>query len=105
MHCFSGSVEFMKECVKEGYYIALGGVVTFKNAAKPKEVAVEVPLDRLLVETDCPYLTPHPHRGAENEPAYVKFVAEEIARLKNISLEKVSNATTENAFRAFNIEV
>ena len=105
MHCFSGSVEFMKECVKEGYYIALGGVVTFKNAAKPKEVAVEIPLDRLLVETDCPYLTPHPHRGEENEPAYVKFVAEEIARLKNISFEEVAQATTKNAFKAFNIEV
>ena len=105
MHCFSGSVEFMKECIKEGYYIALGGVVTFKNATKPKEVAVEIPLDRLLVETDCPYLTPHPHRGEENEPAYVKFVAEEIAHLKNISFKEVAEATTKNAFKAFNIEV
>ena len=85
MHCFSGSVEFMKDCIKEGYYIALGGVVTFKNAAKPKEVAREIPIDRLLVETDCPFLTPHPHRGEENEPAYVKFVAEEIAELKGLS--------------------
>ena len=105
MHCFSGSPEFMKECVKEGYYIALGGIVTFKNALKPKEVATEVPLDRLLVETDCPYLTPTPHRGEENEPSYVKFVAEEIARLKNISFEEVADATTKNALKVFNIEV
>ena len=105
MHCFSGSVEFMKECVKEGYYIALGGIVTFKNALKPKEVAKEIPLEKLLVETDCPYLTPHPHRGEENEPAYVKFVAEEIARLKNISFEEVAQYTTQNALKVFNIGV
>ena len=105
MHCFSGSVEFMKECIKEGYYIALGGVVTFKNAAKPKEVAREIPIDRLLVETDCPFLTPHPHRGEENEPAYVKFVAEEIAELKGLSFEEVSNATTQNAIKVFGLEV
>ena len=105
MHCYSGSTEFMKECINEGYYIALGGIVTFKNAVKPKEVAVEVPLDRLLVETDCPYLTPTPHRGEENEPAYVKFVAQEIANLKGISFEEVSKATTQNALKVFNIEV
>lgn len=103
MHCFSGSVEFMRECVKEGYYIALGGIVTFKNALKPKEVAKEVPLDRLLIETDCPFLTPHPHRGEENEPAYVKFVAEEIAKLKGISFEELAKATTDNALKVFNI--
>ena len=105
MHCFSGSVEFMKECVKQGYYIALGGIVTFKNAQKPKEVAKEVPLERLLVETDCPFLTPHPHRGEENEPAYVKFVAQEIANLKGISFDEVADATTQNALKVFNIEV
>lgn len=105
MHCFSGSVEFMKECINQGWYIALGGIVTFKNALKPKEVAKEIPLEKLLVETDCPYLTPHPHRGEENEPAYVKFVAEEIANLKGISFEEVSNATTYNALKAFNIKV
>ena len=67
-HCFSGSVEFMKECVKQGWYIALGGVVTFKNAVKIKDVAREVPLDRLVLETDSPYLTPVPYRGKENSP-------------------------------------
>lgn len=97
MHCFSGSPEFAQECVKAGYYIALGGVVTFKNAKKMKEVAIETPLDRLLLENDAPYLTPMPHRGEENQPAYVKFVAEEIAKLRGISLEELAIATTQNA--------
>lgn len=101
MHCFSGSVEFAKECVKEGFYIALGGVTTFKNAKKAKEVAKTVPLDRLLLETDSPYMTPVPFRGKENEPAYVKYVAEEIANLRGITLEEVDIATTENAHRLF----
>ena len=89
MHCFSGSVEFMHECVKQGWYIAIGGVVTFKNAIKMKEVAKEVPLDKLLIETDAPYLTPVPYRGKTNQPAYVKYVAEEIANLRNTSFEEI----------------
>lgn len=101
MHCFSGSVEFARECIKEGWYLALGGVVTFKNAVKTKEVAVDIPLDRLLLETDAPYLTPVPFRGTENQPAYVKFVAEEIAKLRQISFDEVSKATSENALRVF----
>lgn len=101
MHCFSGSVEFMKECVKEGWYIALGGVVTFKNAIKAKEVAKEVPLDKLLLETDAPYLTPVPFRGTTNQPAYVKYVAEEVAKLRGISFEEVDEATTHNAEKVF----
>ena len=103
MHCFSGSVEFARECINEGWYLAIGGVVTFKNAIKMKEVAKEIPLEKLLVETDCPYLTPVPHRGEENQPAYVKFVAEEIAKIKNISFDKVAEVTTENAKRIFGI--
>ena len=102
-HCFSGSVEFMKECIKQGWYIALGGVVTFKNAVKIKDVAKEVPLDRLVLETDSPYLTPVPFRGKTNFPAYVKYVAEEIANLRNMPLEDLINITTENAERFFKI--
>ena len=101
MHCFSGSKEFALQCIKEGYYIALGGVVTFKNAKKPKEVAEKVPLENLLLETDAPYLTPVPYRGEENQPAYVKYVAEEIAKIKNISFEEVDKQTTKNAYELF----
>lgn len=102
-HCFSGSVEFMKECTKEGWYIALGGVVTFKNAIKMKDVAKEVPLDKLVLETDSPYLTPVPFRGKPNTPAYVKYVAEEIAKLREMQLEELIDITTENAERFFGI--
>ena len=102
-HCFSGSVEFMKECVKQGWYIALGGVVTFKNAVKMKDVAKEVPLDKLVLETDSPYLTPVPFRGKINFPAYVKFVAEEIANLRAMPVEELIGITTENAERLFRI--
>ena len=102
MHCFSGSVEFARECIKAGYYIALGGVVTFKNAIKMKEVAADIPIDRLLLETDAPYLTPVPYRGKENQPAYVRFVAEEIAKIRGIELEELAALTTQNAERIFN---
>lgn len=102
-HCFSGSVEFMRECVREGWYIALGGVVTFKNAVKMKEVALEVPLDKLVLETDSPYLTPVPYRGKTNKPAYVKYVAEEIAKIRNMQVEELIDITTRNAEEFFNI--
>lgn len=103
MHCFSGSPEFALECVREGFYIALGGVVTFKNAKKAKEVAKAVPLERLLLETDAPYMAPVPFRGKENQPAYVKIVAQEIADLRGISFEEVEQATTANAERVLGI--
>ncbi|MEK3988107.1 MULTISPECIES: YchF/TatD family DNA exonuclease [Robertmurraya] len=103
MHCFSGSVEVAKECVEMNFYISLGGPVTFKNAKKPKEVAQEIPLKKLLIETDCPYLAPHPYRGKRNEPSYVKLVAEQIAELKGLSYEEVSQVTTENAKILFGI--
>lgn len=103
MHCFSGSVEFARECVKQGWYIALGGVVTFKNAVKMKEVAADIPLESLLVETDAPYLTPVPYRGTENQPAYVRFVAEEIAKLRGITYEELALATTVNAKNVFSV--
>lgn len=103
MHCFSGSPEVARECVNMNFYISLGGPVTFKNAKKPKDVAAEVPLDKLLIETDCPYLTPHPFRGKRNEPGYVKLVAEQIAEIKGLSYEEVAAATTKNAKKFFGI--
>lgn len=103
MHCFSGSVEFMQECVKKDWYIAIGGVVTFKKAIKLKEVAKEVPLKKILLETDAPYLTPVPYRGKTNQPAYVKYVAEEIAKLRGMSFDEINEITTENAKDVFKI--
>ncbi|NGX76854.1 TatD family hydrolase [Staphylococcus sciuri] len=103
MHSFSGSNEIADEILKMKFYISLGGPVTFKNAKQPKEVAQHVPLDRLLVETDAPYLSPHPYRGKRNEPARVKLVAEQIAELRGISYEEVCKATTENAERLFEL--
>lgn len=102
-HCFSGSVEFMRECVKKCWYIALGGVVTFKNAVKMKDVAREIPLDKLVLETDSPYLTPVPFRGKPNTPAYVRYVAEEIANLRQMPLNELIDITTNNAERFFEI--
>ncbi len=101
MHCFSGSVEMARQFLDLGLYISLAGPVTFKNAKTPKEVAKIVPLDKLLIETDCPYLAPHPYRGKENKPSYVTLVAEEIARLREIELTELGRITTENAFRLF----
>ncbi|CUA81027.1 TatD family hydrolase [Anoxybacillus suryakundensis] len=103
MHCFSGSIEVARQCIDMNFYISFGGPVTFKNAKKPKEVAKEIPLHRLLIETDCPYLTPHPFRGKRNEPSYVKYVAEAIAELKGLSFEEVAQKTSDNAKRLFGI--
>ncbi|MHC0039249.1 TatD family hydrolase [Pseudoneobacillus sp. C159] len=103
MHCFSGSVEIAKQCLDMNFYISLGGPVTFKNAKKPKEVAAEIPLDKLLIETDCPYLTPHPHRGERNEPGYVRLVAEQIAEIKGLSYEEIARTTSDNAKKLFGI--
>ncbi|PLR75346.1 hydrolase TatD [Bacillus sp. V3-13] len=103
MHSFSGSVEIAKQCLDMNFYISLGGPVTFKNAKTPKEVAAAVPLDRLLIETDCPYLTPHPFRGKRNEPGYVKLVAEQIAEIKGLSLQEFAEAATANAKKLFGI--
>ncbi len=103
LHCYSGSVEMALEYVKKGAYISLGGPVTFKNAKVPKDVANAVPLDRLLIETDSPFLTPEPFRGKTNNPSNVRFVAMKIASLKGISYEEVANKTRENAMRVFKI--
>jgi TatD DNase family protein len=104
MHCYSGSLEVANECIAMNFYISFGGPVTFKNAKKPKEVAKELSLGNLLIETDCPYLAPHPYRGKRNEPSYVSLVAQEIAELKGISYEEVVQQTYDNARQIFNIK-
>ncbi|NLI68353.1 MAG: TatD family hydrolase [Bacilli bacterium] len=103
MHCYSGTVEQMQPCLEMNFYISLAGPVTFKNAKLPKEAAKEVPLDRLLVETDAPYLAPHPFRGKRNEPAYVTKVAEAIAELRNMDYETICEITTKNALAIYRI--
>lgn len=101
LHCFTESWEVAQQVLDLGFSISISGIVTFKNAAQVKEVARQVPLDRLLIETDAPYLAPVPFRGKLNQPGYVRYVAEEIARLRGVSFEEVANATTENCFRIF----
>ena len=103
MHSYSGSVEMAKVFLDMGFYLSISGPLTFSNARKLPEVVAMMPLDRLLVETDSPYLTPTPHRGKRNEPAYVRLVAAEIARIRGISLEEIAEITTENAKRVFGI--
>ena len=105
IHCFSGSAELAKEYVKMGYYIGVGGVVTFKNSRVLKEVVKAIPLESIVVETDCPYLAPTPHRGKRNTSAYLPLVIEEISRLKGITAEEVENATYENARRLYGLMV
>ena len=104
MHCYSGSVELAREYVKMGCFISLSGTVTFKNNKKTKEVAREIPLDRLFIETDSPYMAPTPHRGKRNDPSLVQFVADTIAVEKGVSYETVCKATKENAKKLFGIE-
>lgn len=104
MHCFSGSLEMAKEYMKLGFYISIAGPVTFKNARVVREVAEAVPLDKLLIETDCPYLTPEPYRGKRNEPMFVRYVAERIAKIKNISVEEVAEHTSRNTKELFGIK-
>ena len=101
MHCFTESWEVAQRAMEMNFYISFSGIVTFKSATALKEVAKNVPLDRMLIETDSPYLAPVPHRGATNQPAYVKHVAEEIARLRGISVGEVAEATTRNFFSLF----
>ena len=103
-HSYSGSAEMAKELVKLGWYISFSGTITFKNARVPKEACVVVPSDRLLIETDSPYLAPTPHRGTLNRSTYVQLTAEEIARLRGTTLEEIERITTENAKRLFSIK-
>jgi TatD DNase family protein len=101
MHCFTESWDVAQGAMALGFHISFSGIVTFKNAKDLKEVARRVPLERMLVETDSPYLAPVPHRGQSNQPAFVKHVAEEIAALRGIALGDVATATTDNFFRLF----
>lgn len=104
IHCYSYSKEMAKEYVKMGYYIGVGGVVTFKNAKKLKETVAEIPLESIVLETDCPYLAPEPFRGKRNNSAYIKYVAEEIARIKSVTYEEVVAQTEVNARNMYGIE-
>ena len=97
IHCYSYSLEMAKEYVKMGYHIGIGGVVTFKNGKKLKEVAEAIPLESIVLETDCPYMAPEPFRGKRNNSSYIRYVAEEISRLKGITAEEVIRQTEENA--------
>jgi len=103
IHCFSGDYRMASECIDMGFYISIPGTVTFKNAATLHEMVKKLPLERLLIETDAPFLTPHPFRGKRNEPAYVRYVADKIAEIKKLPLEEVARATTENAINLFRL--
>lgn len=101
MHCFTETWQMAKQALDMGFYISFSGIVTFKNAAELRDVAKKVPMDRILIETDSPYLAPVPHRGKSNQPLYVKYVAEKIAELKNLPVESVAQLTAENYYRLF----
>jgi TatD DNase family protein len=103
IHCFTGDYEAARRYLDLGFYISFSGIITFKNAESLREVARRVPLERLCVETDSPYLTPIPYRGRRNEPAYVRFVAEALARIKNLTFDEVADATTANARAVFRL--
>ena len=102
MHCFSGDYHFARKVLNLGMLISIPGVVTFKNATALQEVARKVPLEYLVLETDGPFLAPHPYRGKRNEPSYLAYIADRIARLRNISIDEVARQTTLNAENLFN---
>ena len=104
VHCYSGSVEMSREIFKMGLYISVGGTVTFKNANRVREVVKNAPIDRILLETDCPYLSPEPHRGSRNNPANTKYVAEKIAEIKEMTAEEVISITERNGKTLFSIK-
>ena len=104
LHCFSGSVEMAREVLNNNFYISVGGPVTFKNARKLIDVVKYVPDDRLIIETDCPYLTPEPFRGKRNDSSYISYTARKIAEIKGTTVEEIARITTANAKRLFNID-
>jgi len=101
MHCFTENYDMAAQCMDMGFYISFSGIVTFRNAESLREVAKKIPLERLLIETDSPFLAPVPHRGKQNQPAYVRFVAEQLAELHDISVAELGRITTENFFKLF----
>lgn len=101
LHCFTGSYDMAKKCIDLGFLISFSGIVTFNNATDLKDVVKKLPLDRMLIETDSPFLAPQPYRGKTNEPAYVKYVAEQISILKNVPYETVAQQTTDNFLKLF----
>ncbi len=103
IHCYSGSAEMAKKYVKLGFYIGIGGTVTFDNARIVREVAREIPLESIVIETDCPYLSPAPHRGKRNNSTYLKYIAQKIGDIKGISIEEVGQVTTYNAKKLYRI--
>ena len=103
-HCYTGDLETAKEALKLGLYISWSGILTFKKAADLKETAKNIPLENTLIETDCPFLTPIPHRGERNEPKYVKHVAEELAKIHNVNIEEIGETTSENTKKLFGIK-
>ncbi len=105
IHCYSGSVEMAREYVKLGYYLGIGGVVTFKNSRVLKEVVTEIPLEHLVLETDCPYLAPTPYRGKRNSSAYLPLIADQLARLKGMNRQEVEEVTYNNALAVYRMEV
>lgn len=104
-HCFSGDIQFLNKVLEMGCFISIGGPVTYKNAQKTFEVVRILPLSRLILETDSPYLAPHPHRGKTNKPSFLSLIARKIAEVKEISLEEVARATTQNALDFFGIRI
>ena len=104
LHCFTGDVELMYRSLETGFYIGIGGIVTYPNAADVQKVAEEIPLDRLLIETDCPWLAPQFQRGKRNEPSFVCAVAEKIAKIRGATIESIGNITTQNFNSLFRIE-
>ena len=105
IHCFSGSAETAKELINLGFFISFTGVITFKNARRAIEALSVIPIERLFVETDCPYMAPEPHRGTRNDSSNVYLIAEKIAEIKNLPLDEVISITTENAVKFFNIQI
>ena len=105
IHCFSGDYQMARGCMDMGFYISVPGSITFKNAGSLREVVKKIPLESLLVETDAPFLTPEPFRGKRNEPSYVRYTAQRVAEIKNISFEKVAEVTTENVLRVYRLKL